>query len=756
MPYEPHPLETSGIVLSPSLLELTELLAKEAHEVWARQRVADGWRLGPERNDAKKEHPCLVPYEALSETEKQYDRNAALETLKAIIAWGYRIEEPSRPVNFDPSDSGDIDLMATQEPQQDLARMDLATLLGLWQARPQSWPRTVDVVRLLSERFVKLGEPLLAYDVLVEGLTRWPKDVRLRQLQALALARSGAPHRARKMLQDLERDGHVEEETLGILARTYKDLWTQAPTKPARLRYLRQAFETYARAFRLKHDAWTGVNAATMALALGQRQEAQTFARQVHQRCLEDLQSMKDQGQDPYWALATLGEAALVLGELGEAESWYGQAAEAAHGRYGDVAGTRRNAQMILKACGADPAWIDRCLHVPGVAVFAGHMVDQPGRLQPRFPAELEGKVRASIEERVDGLKVGWAYASAAAGSDIVFLEAMQARKIPTYVVLPYQQEQFRRESVERVPGGDWRARFERVLQQAHAVVLASEFPLAENPASFAYANHFFYGLAAIRAAQLHTRLIPMAVWDGKPGDGGGGTADNVHHWRARGHEVQIIDLTRLRGDANDLPAPRPARKRKKVPKASSRSRRFPLRTMAMLFADAVGFSRLKDNQIPLFVQHFLGAIGQRLKRFPHQPKLIATAGDGLYMVFASVRGAGLYALDLAELVGKLPLKTKGLPETMNLRIALHVGPVYTCTNPITHKLDYMGTHVNRAARIEPITPPGHVYGSQAFAALSVAEGVTEFTCDYVGQTPMAKGYGTFPTYHVRRRHFGV
>jgi ryanodine receptor 2 len=80
------------VKLSDDIVELTELLAKNAHDIWARQRMADGWRYGPERNDARKEHPSLLPYEELTESEKVYDRNAALETLKAIIALGYRIE----------------------------------------------------------------------------------------------------------------------------------------------------------------------------------------------------------------------------------------------------------------------------------------------------------------------------------------------------------------------------------------------------------------------------------------------------------------------------------------------------------------------------------------------------------------------------------------------------------------------------------------------------------------------------------------
>jgi len=72
-------------------MDLTELLARNTHENWARQRLADGWRHGPKRDDARKEHPGLVPYESLSEEEKNYDRRTAIETLKTIVALGYRI-----------------------------------------------------------------------------------------------------------------------------------------------------------------------------------------------------------------------------------------------------------------------------------------------------------------------------------------------------------------------------------------------------------------------------------------------------------------------------------------------------------------------------------------------------------------------------------------------------------------------------------------------------------------------------------------
>ena len=91
--YSPKPIDTSHISLSKDLENLLEKLAFNTHEVWAQQRFSDGWVYGEERDDAKKLHPCLVPYEALSESEKNYDRNTAREVLKLILASGFKIEK---------------------------------------------------------------------------------------------------------------------------------------------------------------------------------------------------------------------------------------------------------------------------------------------------------------------------------------------------------------------------------------------------------------------------------------------------------------------------------------------------------------------------------------------------------------------------------------------------------------------------------------------------------------------------------------
>lgn len=92
-PYIPCPIDTSKIELSKDLLALSERLAKNVHEVWAKSRMDQGWTYGPERNETEKKHPCLIPYESLPEEEKDYDRNTALETLKYIISEGFEIEK---------------------------------------------------------------------------------------------------------------------------------------------------------------------------------------------------------------------------------------------------------------------------------------------------------------------------------------------------------------------------------------------------------------------------------------------------------------------------------------------------------------------------------------------------------------------------------------------------------------------------------------------------------------------------------------
>lgn len=89
--YIPQPVDTSDVVLPDELMELSEQISKNVHEVWAKNRMQQGWIYGDQRKDKKRETPCLVPYEELSEEEKDYDRNTSQESLKLILKLGFKI-----------------------------------------------------------------------------------------------------------------------------------------------------------------------------------------------------------------------------------------------------------------------------------------------------------------------------------------------------------------------------------------------------------------------------------------------------------------------------------------------------------------------------------------------------------------------------------------------------------------------------------------------------------------------------------------
>jgi class 3 adenylate cyclase len=120
-------------------------------------------------------------------------------------------------------------------------------------------------------------------------------------------------------------------------------------------------------------------------------------------------------------------------------------------------------------------------------------------------------------------------------------------------------------------------------------------------------------------------------------------------------------------------------------------------------------------------------------------------------MVFRSAPDAARYALELNELASARDWAAMGLPEEFDLRIGLHAGPVFCGRDPVTEGPIFTGPHTSRAARIEPITPPGQVYASAAFAAVAAASGADDLNLRYVGRLPLAKGAGQLALYHVER-----
>jgi class 3 adenylate cyclase len=263
-------------------------------------------------------------------------------------------------------------------------------------------------------------------------------------------------------------------------------------------------------------------------------------------------------------------------------------------------------------------------------------------------------------------------------------------------------------------------------------------------------------GLAAVHAEQLDTQLAPIAVWDGGPGDGLGDTLSCVERWRVLGYVYEIIELDKiLRKELPELITT--SMQAVSSPRTESQVRvgDVPLKIVAIMFADAKGFSKLTEEQVPLFVQQFLGMVGEMVHAMDESgqrpPAVMNTWGDGLFFIFEDVTEAARFALNLCDRVRNINWANRGL-EGLTVRIGLHAGPAQPITDPVTGRPNFIGTNISHAARIEPITPPNEVYASQHFAALAALDRANAFKCEYVGQTPLAKDFGTYPIYVVVHR----
>ncbi len=770
MEYKPRPINTSDVNLTRSLQTLIEELAKNTHDIWSRQRLAEGWLYGPKRNDDKKTHPCLIDYDDLPESEKKYDRDTASEALKSVIKLGFRILDPVKAEKAETTE--DLISLANRLREPDV--MATNELISLWLGHePGRWSGIPEIYLLLGKSILKKGDALLAYDILTKGLDVFqgvisidqvskrlrPLYLSMRQQQALALAQSGALSQAMENLVDLKNQGVRDGETLGILGRVLKDMAMLSGGRKTPSNYLKESFKIYHEAYaaaiksRKSDDAYyNGINAATLALLNGQQQVCRDLADNVKQICLRKIRrDSKNEKPTSYWLYATLGEAELLLGNLEKADKWYQKAGLLGRNNFRDLASMRKQARLVLDQLGHDPLCFDHCFNIPSVAIFSGHMIDQPGRQQERFPAELEPTVRKEIVDSLNELNAGVGYSSAACGSDIIFLEEMLKRGSEINIVLPFEKEKFIEQSVDVILGANWGKRFDRLIKKAARVIILCQYNPLMNKPNLEFTNLFMYGKAMSRSQTMGTNLESVAVWNGRPGDGPGGTAALVRYWKKQKQVFNHIDLRTMLDD-RQTSKPLNTIKKQKTPKRLPRKVKHH-QYKAMMFADVKGYSTLKDDQLVNFSIHFLKCIGDLTAKYEEPILSKRTQGDSVFLVFNEVTAAADLAIEFRDKINRMDWTRHDLPEELTARIALDAGPCYSYDDPVVGRREFCGAYVNRAARIEPITPPGHIYASESYVALARTMGINQFQFDYVGQVILPKNHGTIPAYHVSGRN---
>ena len=569
----------------------------------------------------------------------------------------------------------------------------------------------------------------------------------LHYLHVRIVARSGATQQARKLYDDYaigERTHDLDARTLDARILKDKALKSKEPKRRGRLT---EAAQKYHQVFDQLPDSYPAVNAATLYYLAGKKGEAEDLARATLDNCASEAPE-GDWGT--YFHAATVAEASLLLGDLGRAEEHIRRAGAIEAVDFATRSTTRKQLKLICETLQIDLAILD-AIRVPGVLYFAGHIIGAPGR-GGRFPAELEASVQDEIEQYLDDNDVGVAFGSLAAGADIMISEACIRRGIDVHAVLPFNKADFFSQSVE-LAEGNWAERFEECFAwcETHeaagngSIQYATDGSYLGDESLFMYAARFAMGLAMLRARNLDTDLRMLAVYDGKGGTGIG-TDGSIDVWTTAALPCDVIHVKESEATRVTIGDPRAA-------EVALPAMRLPERQpRAILFGDVVGFSGLDEEMVPLFHDCFMSRVSAVLDDFKEHVLYRNSWGDAVYVVLDNALTAASCGLAIQKVVRKHDFRADGLNTDLALRLGGHFGPVFCGKDYIRKETTYFGSHVTKAARIEPVTPPGELYVTEAMAAaLALSENDT-IDCDYVGPVPLAKNYGELRMYVLRER----
>jgi class 3 adenylate cyclase len=369
----------------------------------------------------------------------------------------------------------------------------------------------------------------------------------------------------------------------------------------------------------------------------------------------------------------------------------------------------------------------------PPVLIYCGHMFEQDCVEEPA----LAGRIAAAL----DRLGTEEAFGPLACGGDILVAEAVLTRGGRLHVVLPFAETDFIAESV--LCGGEaWLARYQRCRQAAASVHFATRGAYVGDDHQFAYSTRFAMGLAALRAQEIGSEAVQLAIHSEQVASfsttGLAGTAADVEVWARLGKRTVVVEAG---------PVSRALRFPSRQPPIHDAQRKV----RSILFADYKGFSALGERELPLFMREVMGCIGQLLDEFGKHIEFRNTWGDAIYVIVDQPTTAARVALMLQERLKILPPALVRSNGEAGMRVGLHYGPIYEGRDLVTGAPLWYGGEVNRTARIEPITPVGGVLCTDTFAAALLIDGCTDCVFTSIGQRVLPKDFGTVELYRLER-----
>lgn len=548
----------------------------------------------------------------------------------------------------------------------------------------------------------------------------------------LTLLRSGALEQAEKEYYRLGL--HAVKEGEDILALGGRLLKTKAleclGEERASLAY--KAGVRYHDAYRDTGGTYTGINTASMYLVGGNERRAIKIAEEV----LIQLRSISPKpGEDAYYHMATVAEAKLVLGDLDQAITCLNDALQLDPHNFEAHATTIRQFEMLLASLDKPDDWL-QALRPPKTLHFAGHIFGLAGSERAIGSQHIYALERA-IEEALKGNKIGFAYGALAAGSDIMIAEKLLGEAIELHVIMPCADELFLETSVAPY-GEDWVRRFQQCREKASTVRYISQEKEKADNLRTAFASELAMGLACLKADQLATEALQLLVWDGTDPETLAGTARDAGVWKNSKRSQVIVPFPEERG------GPTPS-----LENGQKATHRRELK--AMLFADVRGFGALPDHKVPVFLNNVIKGLSAKLDSHRDRIDHLNTWGDGLFVVLPTVADAAEMALELQACFHAFDLKKMGLPEFLALRIGGHYGPVHEMKDAIMGSKGFYGSEVSYAARIEPLTVPGSVYVSEAFACALAVGHADHYRAESVGSMTPRKGSDPIKLFSLRK-----
>lgn len=573
------------------------------------------------------------------------------------------------------------------------------------------------------------GDALSAFDCAAAARRDGIDSPRLRYLMVRALAASGDSLGAMHLYEQLDLAATGDVDSLALAGRIWKDEAFDHDGAE-RTSFLRKAAAAYDHAFQASGADFPAINAASLYAMLGERERAAALAEPI----------AANGGADNYWDQATLVEALLLLGRGEEALTHARGAHVQAGTRAGDRASTCRQIGRLAASGAIDAGHAEEIaalLRPAPVGVYCGRMF--------RAGGEGEANAARAIAETLDAQPLSALIGPLACGADILFAEAALDRGIDLTIVLPFAEDDFIAQSV-RSGGGEWLPRYRRCRDSAAMVHFASNAGYVSDDCQFILGSHTAMGLAKLRARELETMAIQLAVVDpavaARSGAEIAGTNADIALWQSGGGETLTIPVGGLDRNLDFPPAPKP-------PEGTRRG------LYAILFADFAGFSKLGEAELPVFAHEVMGGIGRILDQFGGAVLFRNTWGDAVYAVIDNPATAARIALAMQERLDVLPPGLGLEGHKAGMRTGIHFGPIYRGIDPVVGNELWYGTEVTRTARIEPVTLVGQVYCTQPLAAMLALENSRDFDCDYVGKVRLAKDYGELALYRLSRRSGG-